>query len=65
MTWTPAAGANVARLYNVDPTADPLGVRIQNLGNGNTPAPGPQVKRHVVVVSAVMDITDDESKADC
>jgi hypothetical protein len=59
VTWTPWAGANVTRLYNVNPDTPPAGVRIQNVGNG-APTPGPQVKRHIVI-SAVMDITDDET----
>lgn len=59
ITWTGAAGANVTRLYGVNPETSPSSVRIRNVGNG-TPTPGPQVKRHIIV-SAVMDITDDES----
>lgn len=58
ITWTPWAGARVTRLV-APPGASGSGLTIKTNGSGNNPAPAPQVSRHVIV-TAVMDITDDE-----
>jgi hypothetical protein len=59
ITWTPWAGARVTMLF-VPGEASGAGLTIQTVGGGGNPAPAPQVNRHVII-TAVMDITDDET----
>jgi hypothetical protein len=63
IVWTPWAGARVARLFNVPANTPGNAIKIQNVGNGGKPVPGPQVSRHVII-TASMDLTDDEFWAD-
>lgn len=62
ITWTPWAGARVTKLFVPAGTAA-SGLTIQSVGGGGNPAPAPQVSRHVII-TASMDITDDEFWAD-
>lgn len=63
IVWTPGAGAHVTRLFNVPANTPGSDIRIQNLGNGGQAVPAPQVSRHVII-TASMDLTDDEFWAD-
>lgn len=60
ITWTAATGARVTELLGVPSDTSGPGLHLQNHGNGNTPAPAPQVQRHVIITAA-MDLTDDET----
>jgi hypothetical protein len=61
ITWTPWAGARVTALA-VSGDASGPGLTILTVGGGGNPAPAPQVSRHVII-SAAMDLTDDETFA--
>ena len=63
ITWSPWAGARVTRLFGVSPEASRGNIRIQTQGSGGQAVPGPQVNRHLII-SAAMDLTDDEFWAD-
>lgn len=63
IVWTPWAGARVTRLFNVPADTPGGAIKIQNVGNGGQPALAPEVNRHVII-TASMDITDDEFWAD-
>lgn len=62
ITWTPWAGARVTKLF-VPAETKGGGLTLQSVGGGGNPVPAPQVSRHVII-SASMDITDDEFWAD-
>lgn len=61
ITWTPSGGARVTAT-NVPEGTEHSGVMIRSTGSGGS-APSPEVSRHVIVTAA-MDITDDEFWAD-
>jgi LGFP repeat len=60
ITWSPASGARVTKLFLPEGSKIGGGLTIKTVGNGGTAVAAPAVSRHVIVTASI-DMTDDET----